>query len=369
MNRNSGYRIMKYADYTINDFLEDNDFRAWVQNPTAGSTALWEHFLQEHPQKAQEVAQARQLLAALNEQVASGFTTAEHQQHILQRIKAGMDAEPERPLRRLPIWPYWTAAASVVVLLGLWFFDKPRQKAFSYEANVADARERLIEKVNNGGTPMAILFADGSRVRLAPNSRLSFPEHFNEGDKREVYLSGEAFFEVARNPQRPFWVYSNELVTKVLGTSFNIRAYDVDKDVVVNVTSGKVAVSVAQNAGSKDDGKVRDLLLLPNQQATLSRRDAELVRSLVKEPVPVKANTTENQFVFTKTRVPDVFEALNAAYSVPIVYDPATFAQCELTADLTAESLYEKLDVICKSIEATYRSEDGQIVISGHGCN
>lgn len=361
--------MIKYANYSINDFLEDDDFRSWVQSPTAEQTAFWQQFLREHPQKARDVEGARQLLEALDEQVSSGFTTTEHQQQVFRHIRAGMNTAPERPVRRLPTWPYWSAAAAVLVVLGLWFFNNAHQKAFSYEANVADARQRLVEKVNNGDTPMSILFADGSKIRLAPNSRLSFPEHFNEGEKREVYLSGEAFFEVARNPERPFLVYSNELVTKVLGTSFNIRAYEVDKDVVVNVRSGRVAVSVAKNAGSDAGGKVRDLLLLPNQQATLSRKDAELVRSLVKEPVPVEVNAAEKRFVFTKTRVPDVFETLKAVYSVPIVYEPGVFAQCELTADLTTESLYEKLDVICKSIEATYRSEDGQIIISGNGCN
>jgi transmembrane sensor len=140
----------------------------------------------------------------------------------------------------------------------------------------------------------------------------------------------------------------------------------------VNVTSGKVAVSIAENAKSSKsngEGKVQDLLLLPNQQAVLSRKEAELVRSLVKEPVLVRANAAQKEFVFIRTPVNEVFEKLKTAYSVPITYDAALFARCDVTADLTAESLYEKLDVICKSIEANYKSEDGQIVITGNGCN
>lgn len=362
--------MKNYAHYSAVDFLEDADFRNWVQSPGASSEAFWQKFLADYPQKSAEVSQARQLLLALNDQAVSGFTTDERQQQILRRIKVHTSREEERPVRKLPAWPYWSVAASVLLLLGLWFFLKPGPRGYSYDTNKAQAAQRLVEKVNTGDTPVSVLFADGSKVRLAPSSRISFPENFNGGEKREVYLSGEAFFEVAKNPDRPFFVYSNELVTKVLGTSFNIRAYETDQDVVVNVLTGKVAVSIAENLPATPGGeKVRHLLLLPNQQATLSRKEAELVRSLVKDPALVKNNAANEEFIFTKTPANEVFETLEAAYGVQIAYDATVFARCELTADLTTESLYEKLDVICKSIEATYKSEDGQILVSGNGCN
>lgn len=362
--------MINYAHYSAGDFLEDADFRSWVQSPTPLSDTFWQEFLADHPQKSAEIAQARQVLLALDDQVASGFTADERQQQILRHIKIQTNEPQERLVRKLPAWPYWSAAASVAILLGLWFFIKPRQREYSYDANKAEAAQRLIEKVNTGDTPMSVLFADGSKIRLAPSSRISFPERFNEGGKREVYLSGEAFFEVAKNPDRPFFVYSNELITKVLGTSFNIRAYESDRNVVVNVMTGKVAVSIAENVPKTlGNAQVRDLLLLPNQQATLSRKEGELVRSLTREPALVKADVPNKLFIFTKTPANRVFETLKDAYGVQISYDTAVFARCELTADLTMESLYEKLDVICKSIEATYKSEDGQIVVSGNGCN
>ncbi|MNL58322.1 hypothetical protein D3C87_1819500 [compost metagenome] len=101
----------------------------------------------------------------------------------------------------------------------------------------------------------------------------------------------------------------------------------------------------------------------------MSRKEIELVRSLVKVPLPVRSKAGNKDFVFVRTSVNEVFETLKTAYSIPIIYDATRFAQCELTADLTTESLYEKLDVICKSVEATYKSEDGQIIVSGNGCN
>lgn len=363
---------MDYANYSVRDFLEDDAFRNWVQSPTEESDAFWQKILDQYPQKSVEISQARQLLLALGNQAAAGVGSEEQQKQVFRSIKMQLNLENERPVRRLHAWPYWSAAASILLLIGFWFFVKPRQKTYTYQSNIEDSRQRLVEKVNTGNTPMSIVFADGSKVRLAPASRLSFSEQFNEGEKREVYLSGEAFFEVAKNPDRPFFVYSNELVTKVLGTSFNIKAYEQDQDIIVNVTSGKVAVSIAEDAKSSKsngEGKVQDLLLLPNQQAVLSRKEAELVRSLVKEPVLVRANAVQKEFVFIRTPVNEVFEKLKTAYSVPILYDVALFARCDVTADVTAESLYEKLDVICKSIEATYKSEDGQIVITGNGCN
>lgn len=91
-----------------------------------------------------------------------------------------------------------------------------------------------------------VLLADGSRVWLNSGSRLVYPNTF-KGSKREVYLQGEAFFEVSHNKQQPFHVYVNDVDVKVLGTSFNVRAYPDEKNLKTTLVTGSVELSAEQN--------------------------------------------------------------------------------------------------------------------------
>ena len=90
----------------------------------------------------------------------------------------------------------------------------------------------MVEQTNNSNKPQIITLSDGSSVLLQPNSKLSYPKIFT-GNERKVYLSGEGFFEISKNPKKPFFVYANEIVTKVVGTSFRVKAYSDQPDVEV----------------------------------------------------------------------------------------------------------------------------------------
>lgn len=367
---------MKYSLFSSSDFIEDVHFRQWVQKPDSTSNAFWEGFMQQHPEKKQELTIARNFLLALEQQVQSEFSSQANEDAVFQHIQQQIEEGQEVPVRRLPIWVRWVAAASVILVMGWWFFiSQTPTNQLSYELNREEADVPLVEKVNNTAKPLLITLADGSSIFLNPQSKISYAKAFNEGSKREVYLSGEAFFEVAKNPNKPFFVYANELVTKVLGTSFNVKAFPEDKNVVVKVRTGRVAVAVAKKISDKKAISTRELdgiVLLPNQQAVLSREEIRLVKSLVENPALLSADTPNPMrysFVFEAARASDVFKLIKQAYGVDIVFDEELFAKCQFTANLTDESLYEKLDIICKSIEANYQILDAQIIVSGKGCN
>ena len=131
-------------------------------------------------------------------------------------------------------------AAMLVLASGIsWYFLKDNVDSgdeFTYLSESHDPR--TVEKINNSDQPIRISLSDGSVITLQPKSGLSFPEIF-ASDRREVFLVGEARFDVAKDPRKPFLVHSNELVTKVLGTSFSIRAFKNDQDITVKVYSGK----------------------------------------------------------------------------------------------------------------------------------
>jgi ferric-dicitrate binding protein FerR (iron transport regulator) len=236
-----------------------------------------------------------------------------------------------------------------------------------YSKLIQEAEIPVQEAVNNSKAPLLVRLPDGSTVTLEENSRLSYSKDFSRPE-REVFLSGGAFFEVAKNPKKPFVVYANELVTKVLGTSFMIRAFEKDQRVIVAVKTGKVSV-FTNKENTPQNSKVKSITLIPNQQAIFSRKEERLSRSLVEQPQVIISKQELLHFSFTNAPVVTIFEALEKAYGVKMQFDEEVLSGCRLTTSLSNETLFERLDVICEAIDATYKVVDGEVLISGKKCS
>lgn len=370
-----------YQFFEVDDFLEDAAFRQWVFDSLPADNEFWKQWLLEHPEKTAIVTKAREQLLDIRgnlQPLADDYINQKVAQIV--REAQAMEDTPVRPLpivRRFnPTWYY--LAASVALLLGLgWIYQSRLQSGAVtnaptvYTHLVESATQPLNEVDNIGSSPKTVMLPDGSTVVLYKNSRVSYPRQFAT-NSREVYLTGEAFFQVQRNPKQPFLVYANELVTKVLGTSFFVKAYEQDKHVLVTVRTGKVSVFTQadkQPSTQKASPELGGMILTPNQQATLVRADKRLTRSLIDEPVRVDApQKLTTSFVFKQTPISEVFAALERAYGVRIVFDKGLMAHCTLTARLDDESLYKKLEWICAGTESSYEEVDGQIIITGKGC-
>ncbi len=370
---------MNYQHYRREEFVADSAFRRWVQQPDAASEAFWAAFLRDYPEQTEPIRQAAEVVRqlALATAPVAQETQPEEQEAIWQAIRQRLGTEPEEvksvptPVRWL--WAWTAAAASVALLLGLgWWGLRAKlmpETGDPYPRLVAQAEVSLVEKVNAGEGPLTVTLPDGSSVILRKGSRLSYPKTF-PAQKRDVYLTGEAFFEVAKNPQQPFFVYANELTTKVLGTSFNVKAYPNDRDVVVQVRTGKVSVFTQSDPDLTEKATSRELtgiVLTPNQQVVFARAEVRLTKSLVTQPAVLKSAPVA-RFVFNAAPVSEVFAALEQAYGIDVVFDEESLAACQLTADLSDEPLFEKLTIICQSIEARYEVLDAQVVVSGKGC-
>lgn len=213
-----------------------------------------------------------------------------------------------------------------------------------------------------------MVLSDGNKVTLEPNARISFTKQFTT-DKREVYLSGTAFFEVTKDAKRPFLVYANELVTKVLGTKFTVKALDGGQETTVEVKEGKV--SVFKNANfqkNKEEAESNGLVVTTNQKIVFERETTQMVKTLRDVPEVVETASALPSFEFKNAPVSEVLVAIEEAYQVDIIFDKELLADCPLTATLTDQPLYEKLSIICEAIEAHYQIIDGQIVVSSKGC-
>jgi transmembrane sensor len=275
-----------------------------------------------------------------------------------------------------PSWwqasPWRWAAAAALVLGGavgtMWL----RPATLDEVANIrrieptATAAGEWVVQPNNTTTAARISLGDGSVVTLAPASSLRYPRHF-DGPKRKVYLSGEAFFSVAHNAAQPFQVYTDKVITTVLGTSFTVRAFAGQPAAQVEVRTGRVRVTpvaAAPAPGETAAALPASVVVLPNQKAEYAPAAHELTTALVAEP----AVLSEQPLVFDDRPVAEVFAALEKAYGVAIDYDHAALANCTVSLVLRQETLFGKLDLLCKTLSGSYRQEGTRIVVKARGC-
>ena len=140
---------------------------------------------------------------------------------------------------------------------------------------------------------MVVALEDSSKVFLDPGAELRFAEHFTS-HKREVYLNGEAFFEVTENPNRPFFVNAGQITTKVLGTSFRVKAPRSGSEVEVSVKTGKVSVYESEKEAPIQSSKNGSgVILSPNHQVTFFRKD-KLFCAVILQKQKINRQKTNN---------------------------------------------------------------------------
>ena len=304
-----------------------------------------------------------------HEQVPLELTPAEQAEvrsALWQRIEARtLQAEDLSPPVR-PLQPWyatagrWAAAAALAAAVGLGAQQLLTRPAAPAPLAAAQA-SRWQLYTNTTAQSQVVQLTDGTRVRVAPGGQLKYPGQF-AAQHRTVYLQGEAFFEVAHDKAHPFRVYTPQLVTTVLGTSFRVQAPAGQAPVVVQVRTGRVRVQPL--ASTQAGAKPAPLVVLPNQQAVYLPQRHALARELVAEPVQVAAQS----FAFDDRPVTEVLAALEKAYGVTIAYDAAALAGCTVTLNLAEASLYDKLDVLCKTLGASYTKSDAKILFRSPGC-
>ncbi|WP_373512664.1 FecR family protein [Persicitalea sp.] len=363
---------MKNTYTRIQDFLDDDSFVQWV---LAGrNDGHWRQFLAENPQQSGLVKQARSLIEDIRQQEGADLPPMS-QRLVWARISANLrtpeEATNESSAFKIGRYGVWQWVAGLVLMLGLsWFSWQGRPGGpISYRQSTTSVQERseLIERINELETPLEIALEDGSVVRLSKDSKLTHPKEFGSKN-RNVILVGEAFFEVAKDSERPFYIYANEVVTKVLGTSFRIRAFEKEEDVTVQVSTGRVSV-YKQRRISLSDPETDGLVLLPNQQAVISRTDQSLSRRLVEKPAPILKKSFDTlPRHYDEVPASRILRDIETRYGITILFNDDVLDHCVMTTALGEESLYDQLDLICKTIGASYKEVDGQLVVESKGC-
>nr|WP_068886490.1 FecR family protein [Pedobacter panaciterrae] len=298
------------------------------------------------------------------------------EQKLWDRIhESALVVDDEIPVRKLKSRTKFsrnliTAVAAViagfVIISAYMFFNvgskKPEFMAAAIPSNINSITNTTTE-------PILVNLEDGSVVTLQPKSLLKYPKHFSK-NVREVTLEGEGFFEISKNPSRPFLVYNSNVITRVVGTSFIVKTNAAESETEVIVKTGKVIVS--PNSGSLSF-KIDDLLksgkgvvLTPNQKTVYNASENTFATTLVDKPLPIikdiKQPIKEN-YSFNDVRVADVLNQLQKSYGIEFVVEDKELFNYTFTGDLSEQNLYSQLDFLCESIQATYQVKETKIFI------
>lgn len=360
---------MDYLKFEVEDFATDDYFIRWVMTDERDVSRFWENFVSQHPECAQRIEAARALILKIRREERPRTDPAQNQR-MWANIRHRMELAPSKNSHFLL---KIAASISVIILLSVTWYRVyyTRTPNDPMVAAVDDNTKDFVEEINTTGGTIRMQLSDGSVVNLENNSRILYRKRYEDQPNREVYLTGGAFFKVTRNSRQPFLVYADGVVTKVLGTSFRVKAYENDNNIVVSVTEGKV--SVYSEKGQKKENETGEsevigVVLMPNQQVLYQRGEDSFNKTLVDTPQVLKEEALEYDFQFKDTPVTEVFRLLEAAYGVEMIFDAEAIENCYLTAPLGDVPLFEKLKIVCRTIGASYELIDAKIVISSKGC-
>jgi transmembrane sensor len=394
----------KYITYTAIDFVLDEKFVSWVQNPTASSDAYWTvQLAAANPTLQNAVDEAR--FAILNLKTTTKTAKQKDIEKIWKNLKVAHQnafAPPKKMRTVYSLFPQWKAiAASIIIVIGtgsvFYFLNHkiitpvmPKMIAVKSDVKpgvtgavltLGNGSTIVLDSVSNGQlanqkntavikkkgelvytqgskaqevqntltTPRAhrynLILADGTKVWLNAASSISFPTAFI-GKERKVVITGEAYFEVAKDTKRPFRVFANDIEVKVLGTHFNINAYQDEDNIKTTLLEGSVQLSK----------KGKSVFLKPGEQGQVSNMGTlKIVSDININAIMAWKNGT---FYFENASTQMVFKEISRWYDVTVIYDkgvPIRFFEGEIQRDL-------QLSVLLKTLE---KSNDIHFEIEG----
>jgi ferric-dicitrate binding protein FerR (iron transport regulator) len=352
---------MDTTDYqSFEDFILDESFREYVLGSSGSSVDFWKNWIQNHPEKEGEVAKASRILSTLlnSRKLAVPVDKQESLAELLKRIEADDKA---RRLERIFI-PGWLKVAAVIIFtVGVgWLWN--------WTYNLINGRKLIAfnEVIVPIGEKSQIVLADGTHVWINSGSSFKYPVNFNK--TREVYLTGEAFFDVKHRENQPFVVNTHDSRVKVLGTAFNVKAYPEDARTQTTVVRGLVSVQSIRN-------RSEEVLIRPNQMAEI-RKDVLKFDTMAHQPVKplqvinninVEAVTCwKNQLlVFADEPLGDMAMKMERWFNVQIVIQDSTLRQERYNGKFVHnETIYEVLEAIKKTTSISYSVEDNKIFIA-----
>ncbi|MEI6143122.1 MAG: FecR domain-containing protein [Mariniphaga sp.] len=222
-----------------------------------------------------------------------------------------------------------------------------------YQLNQNNPQQFAIQEITSpSGIRSQILLPDGSKVWLNAESTVKFKIPFDR-ERREISLTGEAFFDVQKNPEVPFFVKSGNVEVSVLGTRFNFKAYDHENTIDVVLEEGKV------NFQTDNDKTVQELMMKPGERAEYDRTTGTTKITSVK--IDKYTAWHSGRLVFDDTPLPEVAAQLDRWYGIEVVLKDSEIQNYKITTTFENESLNQVLDLLELSSPIDINYENAKI--------
>lgn len=365
-------RAKKYKDYSTEDFILDHDFMQWVLHPNQENNLFWNAFLEKYPAQEKAVKEAVEVIKGL--QVTEPAVPAERLDRIYQNFYPANKATRK-------IGFLWGRVAAIFLLLisigGLFYYFQYEKQSMPFDSttsimhekgkvilpdgtvNEFETEQTKIRQMASGeltinndtittdevyeetkktamteviipyGKQSQISLADGTKIWLNAGSRLSYPESFS-GNKRVVYLSGEAFFDVESDPDNVFRVMTEDMKIEVTGTRFNVTSYASDQETQAVLLEGKVVAG-------RNRPFSRGVELDPGERILYEKDQKEFIKERV--DVELYSSWIDGYLIFENQKIATIIKKLERYYNQQIeirgISEQAVFSgKLDLTFDL-----------------------------------
>ena len=227
-----------------------------------------------------------------------------------------------------------------------------------YWVSQADhSADQYTETIAPRGQKSQIVLADGTKVWLNSDTKIRYPGNFNK-NQRDIYLDGEAFFEVSKNERQPFVVHTSGVNVKVLGTKFNVKAYSDENQIETSLFEGRVNLLMTNPSDKTIEKEVK-----PGQSFAYSKTDRQLV--LNRFPQDEINGWKKNQLIFKDDTFSNLVRKIERWYNVKVMYDEKQFDDRRLTVELyEGERLDRLMEIISLALSVNYKYEKGEVVLT-----
>ncbi|MDB4920762.1 FecR family protein [Mucilaginibacter sp.] len=341
--------IAKYHTYTVPDFLDDDDFVRFVINPSETDINFWRSVVATYPAQEEAIDEASKIIRAYRKQDV--FTNGANQQKVWGNIEASLQSQPAAKQKIFRLNTFMRVAAAVILIssvaIALWTFKH------NAKTDITTAF----------GEVLTVTLPDNSIVVLNGNSKLSYVNNWNK-NPREVWISGEGFFNVRHINKNPahikaterFIVHCNDVSIEVLGTSFNVRARHNKTN--VGLISGKIRLEYLDKASSSKQ-------LLVMKKGDYVEYAQKHVVAQKKLAVPEKlTGWTSHQLLFNNATLSQISEVMTDDYGYHIEIPDPKLADLKIEGEISVSNVDELLETISTTLSVKITHADKNITIT-----
>jgi ferric-dicitrate binding protein FerR (iron transport regulator) len=341
--------IAKYASYTLQDFLDDDDFLQFVINPSQSDISFWQSVTAMYPAQKEIIDEAAQIILAYRKQDV--FTNEANQQKVWNRIEGTLLGKGTVKQKVFRLNTFLRVAAMILLVssagIAFWIL-KHNSKS---------------EIVTAFGELRTVTLPDNSIVILNGNSKLSYANNWDK-KAREVWISGEGFFSVKHINKDPrhikvterFIVHCNDVNIEVLGTSFNVR--NRHNKTNVGLVSGKIMLEYLDLASHNN----KLLVMKPGDYVEYAHRKVVTQKKLA---VPEKLTQwTNHQLLFNNATLSQIGEVMTDDYGYHIDYTDPAIANLKIEGEISVSNVDELLETISTTLSVKVTQTDKNITIT-----